>query len=136
MSPAAASEDSEASSFDEYTAVEAAIQPYIQAARIGDGKSTSTYFEHAHIVGSSNGKLTNMDLETFENTVSSLGPATKIPQLQRPRLSSTTGQDIVSPIFSSCSRITENGRLAAKSSTRTAKTRKDLDRIVSVCWRN
>ena len=81
MSPAtAATKDSEASSFNEYKAVEAAIQPYIEAARTGDGKlSTSTYFEHARIVGSEDGgKLCNMDLEAFENAVSSLGPAAEI----------------------------------------------------------
>ena len=53
----------EAQSFDEYRAVKEALQPYIQAAKKGDGTLMRTaFFDHAHIVGSTNGVFNNFDV--------------------------------------------------------------------------
>jgi hypothetical protein len=56
----------EARSFDEYRAVTQALQPYILAAKTGDGTLMRTaFFDHAHIVGSTNGVFNNFDVEAF-----------------------------------------------------------------------
>jgi len=56
----------EAQSFDEYRAIKEALHPYIEAARTGDGSLMKTaFFEHAHIVGSTNGVFNNFDVEAF-----------------------------------------------------------------------
>lgn len=60
----------EAHSFAEYKAVVAALQPYIDAAKTGDGNHLrTTFFDHAHIVGSMNGTFLNMDVDTFSDAV-------------------------------------------------------------------
>lgn len=66
----------EVRSFAEYQAIEAALQPYIESAKTGDGALTRTaFYDHAHIVGSVNGEFYNADLSAFVGSVSEGGPA-------------------------------------------------------------
>lgn len=66
----------EESSFSEYKAVEAALQPYIQSAKTGDADLNRTaFFDHAHIVGSIKGAFYNMDVDTFEGAIAQGGPS-------------------------------------------------------------
>ncbi len=61
-------------SFGEYQAVVKALQPYIGAARSGDGVLMHTaFFEHAHIVGSINGEFYNADLDAFTKSIGAGG---------------------------------------------------------------
>ncbi|MEP3277621.1 MAG: nuclear transport factor 2 family protein [Stappiaceae bacterium] len=74
--PTHINEADEAHSFAEYQAIAAALKPYIDAAKTGDGKlSRSAFFDHAHIVGSIEGTYYDMDAETFAGAVSEGGPA-------------------------------------------------------------
>ena len=60
----------EAKSFEEYAAVAAALQPYIDAAKTGDGDGLrATFFDHAHVVGSMNGDFFNMTADGFRDAV-------------------------------------------------------------------
>jgi len=60
--------------FSEYKAVSAALQPYIESAKSGDGAHTrSVFFDHAHIVGSMNGAFLNMDADAFKDAVDAGG---------------------------------------------------------------
>jgi len=60
----------EAHNFAEYKAVAAALQPYIDAAKSGDGKQArSAFYDHAHIVGSMNGTFLDMDADAFGDAV-------------------------------------------------------------------
>jgi hypothetical protein len=69
----------EAQSFDEYRAVTEALQPYISAAKTGDGTLMKTaFFEHAHIVGSTNGTFNNFDVEAFGRRVDGGDPSPDI----------------------------------------------------------
>ena len=69
----------EANSFAEYQAVVAALQPYIQSAKTGDGKHIRTaFFDHAHIVGSIGGEFSNPDADAFAKSVSSLGESPEV----------------------------------------------------------
>lgn len=62
--------DDEQQSFIAYQAVVKALQPYINAAKTGDGKSIrSAFYDHAHIVGSVDGQFYNTDLPTFAKTI-------------------------------------------------------------------
>lgn len=64
----------EAESFAEIEAVTKALQPYIQAAKSGDGKLSRTAFlDHAHIVGSIGGEYSAPDADAFANNVSAIG---------------------------------------------------------------
>lgn len=64
----------EAFSFAEYKAVEQALQPYIEAAKTGDGElSRTAFYDHAHIVGSMNGQFLNADADSFKDAVSGVG---------------------------------------------------------------
>ncbi len=64
----------EANSFAEYKAVEAALQPYIESAKTGDGALCRTaFYDHAHIVGSVNGTFYDLDADTFKGAVSETG---------------------------------------------------------------
>lgn len=63
-------------SFEEYKAVEAALQPYIASATTGDGKVIRTaFYDHAHIVGSIGGEFYNMDADVFSDVVGQGGPS-------------------------------------------------------------
>lgn len=69
----------EAHSFDEYKAVEKALQPYITSATTGDGKVIRTaFFDHAHIVGSVKGEFYNMPADTFSEVVGQGGPSPEV----------------------------------------------------------
>ena len=66
----------EAHSFAAYQAVEKALQPYIDAAKSGDGAlSRSAFMDHAHIVGSIGGEHYNMTADQFKGVVTDGGPA-------------------------------------------------------------
>lgn len=77
-----ASDDGKAAeqqSFDDYAAVEKALQPYITSARTGDGELTrSAFYDHAHIVGSIGGTLYNLDADTFAGAVAEGGPSENV----------------------------------------------------------
>lgn len=69
----------EAHSFEEYKAIEKALQPYIDSAKSGSGELTKTAFhEHAHIVGSVDGTYYDLDLESFGGAVDAAGPAPEV----------------------------------------------------------
>lgn len=69
----------ETHSFSELKAVEKALQPYIAAAKSGDGKvMRSAFYDHAHIVGSVEGEFYNMDLDAFVGAVVDGGPSPKV----------------------------------------------------------
>ena len=66
-------------SFDEYRAIKEALHPYIEAARTGDGSLMKTaFFEHAHIVGSTNGVFNNFDVEAFGRRIDDNDPSPDI----------------------------------------------------------
>ncbi|WP_299732307.1 nuclear transport factor 2 family protein [uncultured Tateyamaria sp.] len=77
-----ASEDDkivEQQSFDEYAAIEEALQPYITAARTGEGPLTrSAFYDHAHILGSIGGTVYNLDADTFAGAVAEGGPSENV----------------------------------------------------------
>jgi len=69
----------ESKSFSEYQAVTKALEPYINAAKTGDGElSRSAFFDHAHIVGSIKGTYYNMDADTFKGAISEGGPSPEV----------------------------------------------------------
>lgn len=71
--------EDEAQSFAEYEAVKAALQPYIDSAKSGDGTlARSAFFDHAHIVGSIQGEFYNMNADAFGEAVSSGGPSPEV----------------------------------------------------------
>ena len=60
----------EVRSFDDYRAVAEALEPYIEAAKTGDGdQSRTAFYDHAHIVGSVNGDFLNMDADSFKDAL-------------------------------------------------------------------
>ena len=63
-------------SFNEYKAVEKALQPYITSATSGDGNVIRTaFYDHAHIVGAIGGEFYNMDADVFAGVVTEGGPS-------------------------------------------------------------
>lgn len=59
--------------------IEAALKPYIDAAKTGDGDlSRSAFFDHAHIVGSYSGAYAAEPADVFCDAVNAMGPAPKI----------------------------------------------------------
>ncbi|SLN62200.1 Putative lumazine-binding protein [Roseovarius albus] len=69
----------EIASFDEYEAIEEALQPYIISARTGDGALTRTaFYDHAHVVGSIGGTVYNMDADTFAGAIADGGPSDNV----------------------------------------------------------
>ncbi|MEP3277681.1 MAG: nuclear transport factor 2 family protein [Stappiaceae bacterium] len=65
--------------FAEYKAVAAALEPYIIAAKTGDGALTRTaFFDHAHIVGSVNGTFHNRDADSFKGAISQGGASPEV----------------------------------------------------------
>ncbi|NJO03043.1 MAG: nuclear transport factor 2 family protein [Bacteroidia bacterium] len=64
----------EVESFNEYTAIAEALQPYLDAARTGNGSGMrSVWFDHAHIVGSLDGNFINVDAQAFANFIDEVG---------------------------------------------------------------
>lgn len=71
--------DDEISSFDETAAIAAALQPYIDAARTGNGAGMRhVWFDHAHIVGSLDGNPVNVDANTFCNYIDQVGGSPEV----------------------------------------------------------
>ena len=69
----------EAYSFSEYKAVEAALQPYIESAKTGDGAlSRTAFYDHAHIVGSVNGTFDNATADEFKEAVNGIGASPEV----------------------------------------------------------
>jgi len=69
----------ETTSFEEYKAIEEALQPYIVSARTGDGALNRTaFYDHAHIVGSIGGTVYNMDADTFAGAIAEGGPSENV----------------------------------------------------------
>lgn len=69
----------EVQSFDEYNDVAQALQPYITAAKTGDGKlSRTAFFDHAHIVGSYQGKFKKPGADEFAKGISKGGPSPEV----------------------------------------------------------
>jgi len=69
----------EAHSFNEYEAVVKALKIYIDSAKTGDGDYLRTaFYDHAHIVGSTNGDFANLDADEFKNEVSGGGPSPEV----------------------------------------------------------
>lgn len=61
-------------SFKEVEAIKAALQPYISAAKSGDGKlSRTAFYSHANIVGSIDGEFSAHDADSFAESVTSIG---------------------------------------------------------------
>ena len=70
----------EAHNFNEYKAVKAALKPYIDAAKSGDGKlSRSAFYDHANIVGSIGGQYKEPDADAFGKLIDAGG---KSPDVQ------------------------------------------------------
>jgi len=70
----AVTKENERQSFDEYAAIAAALQPYIDAARTGDGASMRPiWFDHARIVGSLDGNSVNLNADAFCNLIDQVG---------------------------------------------------------------
>lgn len=79
MSKTQVTKADESYSFEEYKAVEKALQPYIKSATTGNGKEIRTaFYDHAHIVGSIGGTFYNADLDTFENNISEGGESPNV----------------------------------------------------------
>ncbi|TMM58042.1 nuclear transport factor 2 family protein [Maribacter algarum] len=66
-------------SFNEIKEVAKALEPYITAAKTGDGKlGRSAFFDHAHIVGSIGGTHYNMTADDFRGAVDQGGPSENV----------------------------------------------------------
>ncbi len=71
--------EAEKASFAELEKVKAALQPYIEAAKTGDGAlSRSAFFDHAHIVGSIKGEFSELDADAFGEAISHGGPSPEV----------------------------------------------------------
>ncbi|MEL6340623.1 MAG: nuclear transport factor 2 family protein [Myxococcota bacterium] len=69
----------EKKTFDEYTAIEHALQPYLDAARTGDGnRMIENWFDHAHVVGSLDGTLVNLDTRGFGQLINRIGGSPEV----------------------------------------------------------
>ena len=69
----------EATSFADYHAVVKALEPYIKAARSGDGElARSAFYDHAHVVGSVGGEFYNMNADAFADVVTSGGNSPEV----------------------------------------------------------
>lgn len=65
--------------FSDYVAIAATLQKYIDAAKTGEGaRQRSIWFDHAHIVGSEDGKFENYDADGFAKGISEGGPAPQV----------------------------------------------------------
>ncbi len=66
-------------SFAEHEAIATAIQPYIDAAKSGDGKSMrKAFFDHANIFGSLDGNLGVVDADSLAEIVNGLGQSPEV----------------------------------------------------------
>lgn len=72
-------QEAERQSFDEYTAVEAALKHYIDGAYTGDGDAQrSVWMDHARIVGSVDGQFMALTVDEFIAAVKEQGPAPNV----------------------------------------------------------
>lgn len=70
----AENKETEVRSFNEYAAIAEALQPYIDAARTGNGAGMrSAWFDHARIVGSLDGRDVNLDPDAFCKLIDQVG---------------------------------------------------------------
>lgn len=69
----------ETQSFSEYQQVEAALKPYIESAKSGDGElSRTAFYDHAYIVGSIGGQFSALSADEFASEVNSTGKSENI----------------------------------------------------------
>lgn len=69
----------ETQSFNEYQQVVAALKPYIESAKSGDGKlSRTAFYDHAYIVGSIGGQFSALNADDFASEVNSTGKSENI----------------------------------------------------------
>lgn len=60
--------------FNEYAAIAAALQPYLDAAWTGNGDGMrAIWFDHARIVGSLDGQAVNLDPDAFCKLINHVG---------------------------------------------------------------
>lgn len=66
-------------SFDEYAAVQLALQPYIDGPYSGDGEGQrQVWMDHARIVGSLDGQFMALTVDEFIAAVTEQGPAPNV----------------------------------------------------------
>ncbi len=71
--------DDERRSFEDHAAVAAALQPYIDAARTGDGAAMrDAWYDHAHIVGSLDGQAVTLDADAFCRLIDQVGGSPEV----------------------------------------------------------
>lgn len=69
----------ETQSFSEYQQVAAALEPYIESAKTGDGKlSRTAFYDHAYIVGSIGGQFSALSADDFASEVDATGKSANI----------------------------------------------------------
>lgn len=74
--PTSPTTEFEKEQFDEYAAIAAALQPYIDASRTGAGSAMRhSWFDHARIVGSLDGNPVNVDAGAFCEYIDEVGGA-------------------------------------------------------------
>lgn len=71
--------EEEVKNFNEYQEVVKALQPYIESAKTGKGEVIrSAFYDHARIVGSMNGSVSNHTADEFADAVGSLGGSPEV----------------------------------------------------------
>lgn len=69
----------EVQNFNEYQAIVNALTPYIESAGTGNGEVIRTpFYDHAHVVGSMDGKYMNLTVNEFGNVIDTLGESTEV----------------------------------------------------------
>ncbi len=69
----------EVQSFNEYAAIEEALEPYISSAKSGDGNHLRTaFYDHAQIVGSQEGSPVNVNADTFAGIINDAGGSPEV----------------------------------------------------------
>lgn len=72
-------DNSEIQSFREREAIAAALQPYIDSARTGNGSGArSSWFDHAHVVGSLDGQAINLNADEFAALIDQVGGSPEV----------------------------------------------------------
>ncbi len=69
----------EIESFAEYESIVAALQPYIDGAKTGDGAlSRTAFYDHAHIAGSIHSEFSAPNADAFAESVNAVGPSADV----------------------------------------------------------
>lgn len=69
----------ETASFDEYAAIAATLQPYMDAARTGNGAGMrDVWYDHAHVVGSLDGNPVNLSADEFCKLIDRVGGSPQV----------------------------------------------------------